>query len=162
MVVLRGTALLKALTLKLRSLCPGTVFLPYRLRAADDALHYVVSDLLPIVLVDVEGKNHFSKRGFPILPVLAHHVLQVDGRCTQNESGTRKWAKVGVSTYLSGDPFLARSEMLVRPSLNPWEIPEICEILKINWAVLPACRTGNSTCSDMMIWSRVGAKLIIL
>lgn len=59
-----------------------TVFLPYRLWTADDAFDYVLPDLLSIILVDVERKNHLSLRGLPILPILAHHVLQVDGRYT--------------------------------------------------------------------------------
>lgn len=66
------------------------VVLPYWLWTADDTLHYVVSDLLSIILVNVEGENHLSERGFPILPILAHHVLQVDGRW---EAGTCKWAE---------------------------------------------------------------------
>lgn len=65
------------------------VFLPYGLRTADDALHDVLPDLLSIVLVDVEGKNHLSQRGLPVLPVLAHHVLQVDGRYTHTHTHTR-------------------------------------------------------------------------
>ena len=59
------------------------VCVPYGLWTADDAFHYVVSDLLPVVLVDVEGKDHLAQRRLPVLPVLTHHVLQVDGRYTQ-------------------------------------------------------------------------------
>lgn len=71
------------------------VLLPYRFRTADDAFHDVLPDLLSVVFVDVEGENHLSQRGLPVLPVLAHHVLQVDGRYTnaQAESGAREWAK---------------------------------------------------------------------
>jgi len=57
-----------------------TARVPYRLWTADDALHYVLSDLLPVILVNVEGKDDLTHRWFPVLPVLTHHVLQVDGR----------------------------------------------------------------------------------
>lgn len=131
------------------------VFLPYWLWTADDALHYVVSDLLSIILVNVEGKNYLSEGGFPILPVLAHHVLQVDGRW---EAGACIRAELGIISNLVSDPIsYTFINVYVCKSKSMGS-----EILNIRKIALPAWRTGNSTCSDMMIWSRVGAKLIIL
>lgn len=53
---------------------------PQGLWTADDRFHDVISDLLPVVLVNVEGEHHLAHTGLPVLPVLTHHVLQVDGR----------------------------------------------------------------------------------
>lgn len=76
-----------------RSLLCVCVCVPYGLWTADDALHDVISDLLPVVLVDVEGKDDLAEGRLPVLPVLTHHVLQVDGRCTHRhrhrQSGER-------------------------------------------------------------------------
>lgn len=69
-------------------MCVCSVYVPYGLWTADDALHYVVSDLLPVVLVDVEGKDDLAQRRLPVLPVLTHHVLQVDSRYTQHTTHT--------------------------------------------------------------------------
>lgn len=157
MVVLPGTALLKALALNLRSLS---------------------RDSLPTVSTPGSGwcpplcglwfaadRSRGCWREKSLLQETVPYPASTGSPCSSSRWPLHtKWVRhteVGVSSYLSGDPFLVRPEMFERPSLNPWEIPEICEIL-INWAVLPACRTGKSTCSDMMIWSRVGAKLIIL
>lgn len=64
------------------------VSVPYRLWTADDALHNVISDLLPVVLMDVEGKDNFTQRRLSVLPVLTHHVLQVDSRYTRTHMQT--------------------------------------------------------------------------
>lgn len=52
---------------------------PYGLWTANNGLHHVFSDLSTVVFMDVEGKHHFPQRGLSVLPVLTHHVLQVDG-----------------------------------------------------------------------------------
>lgn len=62
---------------------------PYGLWRADDALHYMVSDLLPVVLMDVERKDDLAQTRLSILPVLTHHVLQVDGRYTHTQPGSQ-------------------------------------------------------------------------
>ncbi len=68
--------------------CVCTCSVPYRLWTADDALHYVVSDLLPVILMNIERKDDFSERWLPVLPVLTHHVLQIDGRYTHTHTHT--------------------------------------------------------------------------
>lgn len=104
----------------------------------------MVSDLLSVILMNVEGKNHLSERGFPILPVLAHHVLQVDGRW---EAGACKWAELGIISYLVSDPISYTSRSVYVSKSESMG----SEILTISKTALPAWRTGNSTCSDMMI-----------
>lgn len=54
---------------------------PYGLRTLNDGLNNVVSNLLPIILMDVEGKDNLTWARLSILPVLPHHVLQVNGSC---------------------------------------------------------------------------------
>lgn len=71
---------------------------PYGLRAADDALDDVIPDLLPVIFVDVEGKDDFAQGRLPVLPVLTHHVLQVDGGYNTQELETNKTVKIQVYT----------------------------------------------------------------
>lgn len=61
---------------------------PYGLWTADDTLQDLISDLLPVVLMDVEGKDNLPDRWFPVLPVLTHHVLQVDCSYTHRDNQT--------------------------------------------------------------------------
>lgn len=62
------------------------VHVPYGLWTADDTLQDLISDLLPVVLMDVEGKDNLPDRWFPVLPVLTHHVLQVDCSYTHRDN----------------------------------------------------------------------------
>lgn len=56
------------------------VSVPYGFGTADDCFHHVIPDLLPVILMNVEGEDDLTHAGLPVLPVLTHHVLQVDGR----------------------------------------------------------------------------------
>lgn len=67
-------------------MCVCSVDVPYGLWTSDDALHYVVSDLLPVILMDVEGKDNLTNSWLPVLPVLTHHVLQVNCRYTHTHT----------------------------------------------------------------------------
>lgn len=52
---------------------------PYGLWTPDDSLHHVLTNLATVILVDVEGEHDLAQRWLTVLPVLTHHVLQVDG-----------------------------------------------------------------------------------
>lgn len=53
--------------------------LPHQIWRPNYPFHNVVTDLLPVVLMNIEWKYHFSWWRLPVWPVLCHHVLQVDG-----------------------------------------------------------------------------------
>lgn len=66
-----------------RSYQTNTTDSPYSLRTANNGLHHIFSNLATVILMDIEGKGHLPQHGLPVLPVLTHHVLQVDGSCRE-------------------------------------------------------------------------------
>ena len=94
---------------------------PYALRALDDRLHDVLSDLLPVVFVDVEGEGHLTRRWLAVLPVLTHHVFQVDGGWTHTHARARAHTRTRTRTHTQRQTEvlrLLRLKYMVLPSYN--------------------------------------------